>query len=84
MTPEPPFDAQDSLAPELAVGADGVLHVVFQGKTAFDSKINVYYTTITNGAVGTATNVTKDSSNQDALTPDVAVSSTYGHGGLPG
>ncbi len=77
MTPEPPFDAQDSLAPEIAVGADGTLHVVFQGKTAFDSKINVYYNTITNGAVGTATSVSKDSSGQDALAPDVAVSGTH-------
>ena len=77
VTPEPPFDAQDSLAPEIAVGADGTLHMVFQGKTSFDSKINVYYNTINNGSVGTATNISKDQNNQDSLVPDVAVSGTH-------
>lgn len=76
ITSEPPFDAQDALEAAITAGADDVLYVAFAVKATGDGHVNVYYTTIDGGIVGTAENISNDLGGQDSLTPDVAVTGT--------
>jgi len=65
--------------PSIAVHASNVAHIVYAHKDADgvgtdDSKINIYYVTVTGGStVSTPVRISDDTFGNDALTPEIAI-----------